>query len=89
MSSYEETVLLPVSSYLDMCDDADEEGGADLFPMAKAESVLEMASSIQRAVSGGDPDAWRHWSQFFRGGVDDNACTNGGAAGAAGDDPKA
>ena len=88
MSSYEETVLLPVSSYLDMCDDADGEG-ADLFPMAKAESVLEMASSIERAVGGCDPDAWRHWSQFFRGGAGNDNNNNGGAGGGDGTSPEA
>jgi len=94
-SSYEETVLLPVASYLDMCcdDEADSAGGGgdnahaasiDLFPMAKAESVLDIAVSIERAVGsggssdsgsgsgsggGGDPEALRHWSQFLRGGA--------------------
>ena len=91
-SSYEETVLLPVSAYLDVCagdadaDDGDGEAMAadlDLFPAARADAVRAIAASIERA--GGDPEAFRHWAQFLRGGDDcgdvgDDGASFGGSA---------
>ena len=94
-ASYEETVLLPVSAYLDVCagdTDGDGYGEAmaadlDLFPAARADAVRAIAVSIERAVgSGGDPEAFRHWAQFLRGGDDcgdvgDDGTSCGGSVG--------
>ena len=96
-SSYEETVLLPVSAYLDVCagdadaDDGDGEAMAadlDLFPAARADAVRAIAASIERGGGGGgggDPEAFRHWAQFLRGGDDcgdagDDGASCGGSA---------
>ena len=79
MSSYEDTVMLPVAKYLDVCatststPSSNADADADATTTATViEAIDSITSSLDCATADNGGDAFGHWDQFLRGGGDDD-----------------